>query len=91
MRMSNHPWDAEASVFQYPPLGSANDDPEIVFQGTLRACFAMAAELSTEAREHIEIETDDSVALYNGADVDRIIGSSDSRQQLEQASQRWAS
>jgi hypothetical protein len=89
--MSNHQWGAEASVFQYPALGSANDDPKVVFQGTLRACFDMAAQLSTDTRAHIEIETDDSVALYNGADVDRIVGTSEFRQQLEQTLQRAAS
>ena len=89
--MSNHQWGAEASVFQYPALGSANDDPKVVFQGTLRACFDMAAELSTDTRAHIEIETEDSVALYNGADVDRIVGSREFRQQLEQTLQRAAS
>jgi len=88
--MSNHPWDAEASVFQYPPLGSADDDSKVIFHGTLRACFDMAA-LSTDTRAHIEIETDGSVALYNGADVDRIVGSSEFRQQLEQTLQRAAS
>ena len=88
--MSNHPWGAEASVFQYPALGSANDDPKVIFHGTLRACFDMAAALSTETRAHIEIEADDSVALYNGADVDRIVGSSEFRQPLEQPLQTAA-
>ena len=77
--MSNHPWDADASVFLYPPLGSDDADPEILFHGTVGACFDMAAKLRLEVRANVEIETDDSSALYNSADVERLVGTGEYR------------
>ena len=71
--MSNHPWDVDASVFLYPPLGSDDADPQVLFQGTVRACFDMAAKLPPEVRTNVEIETDDSSALYNSVQVESLI------------------
>lgn len=51
--MSNHPWDADASVFLYPPLGSDDADPEILFRGTVGACFDMDAKLLLEMRANV--------------------------------------
>ncbi len=72
--MTNHPWDADASVFRYPPL-SANDagEPTVVFAGPLRECFQTVADSNEADRLNIEIETMDGEALYNGGDIERII------------------
>ena len=72
--MPSHPLDADASVFEYPPVSaSGNNDPVVLFDGTLRACFRMVAGLAEHDRRNLEIETLDGEALYNSVDIAKIL------------------
>ncbi len=76
--MQSLPWDADASVFRYPPLNAGGTgDPVVLFAGSLRDCFRTVAELDEFDRLNIEIETMDAEALYNGADIERILADGD--------------
>lgn len=37
--MMNHSWDADASVFQYPPLDGGSGNPILVLQATFATVF----------------------------------------------------
>jgi hypothetical protein len=72
--MPEYAWDADASVFKYPPISaSGSDDPVMLFDGTLRECFQMVSDLTGHDRSNLEIETLEGDVLYNSGDIDRII------------------
>ena len=77
--MTHHPWDANASVFEYPPLNDGSGGPILLFSGDLRKCVRRFADLDESDRLNVEIETQDGETLYNAADIERMIVIRDDR------------
>ncbi len=78
--MTNLPWDADASVFRYPPLSDSDaGDPLLLFAGDLRGCVQQFARLDKMDRLNVEIETQDGETLYNAADIEQMIANVDRR------------
>ena len=79
--MMNHPWDADASVFQYPPLDGGSGNPILVLQATFATVFN-GLPISTNwivSMWRLRIETEDGETLYNAADIEQMIAIRDDR------------
>ena len=76
--MPSHPWNADASVFKYPPLNASGaGDPVVTFAGSLRDCLQFVANLDETDRSNIEIETAEGAELYNDVDIERMIAANE--------------